>query len=307
MIHVETPVWEAPAGYSATDRPLLFKMDALQPSGSFKLRGVGLKCERAAAAGATAFVCASGGNAGLAAAYAAVRLGLPITIVVPETTSDEARAAILRLGADLQVVGRSFDEANAHANALADDRGATYVHPFDDPILWEGHASLVDELVARGHAFDCILVSVGGGGLLAGIAEGLARNGLAHIPLVAVETYGADCLAESLAAGHKVTLPAITSIATSLGAKTLADRAYALATGDRLLSVRVTDAQAVAAAAKFADHMRVLVEPACGAALAALDVHADLLARFEKPLVEVCGGAGVSLARLEAWRKQFGV
>jgi threonine dehydratase len=96
------------------------------------------------------------------------------------------------------------------------------LHPFDDPLLWEGHATLVDEIVRSGEKPEAIVVSVGGGGLLSGVVEGLRRHDWTNVPVVAVETVGADSLARSLEGGHLVTLDAITSIATSLGAKQVA-------------------------------------------------------------------------------------
>lgn len=304
-LHITTPLLRADPGCSASGRPLWLKMDALQPSGSFKLRGVGRLCAHEVAQGAREIVCASGGNAGFAAAYAGRRLGVPVTIVVPGTTSAGVQDAIAATGATVQVHGAVFDEANAHALALAAGRRAAYVHPFDHPLLWEGHATLIDEVVAQGAAFDCVVTSVGGGGLLAGIVAGLRRNGLAHVPVVAAETDGAASLHASVVAGEPVTLPAITSIATSLGARRVAQHAFDLTREHPITSVTVSDAQAVAACLKFADAQRVLVEPACGAALAVADVHADLLARYERPLVEVCGGIGASLGKLAAWQRTF--
>ena len=304
MLHLDTPLLRTD-GANASGRPLWLKMDALQPSGSFKLRGIGLLCAQAVRDGARAIVCASGGNAGFAAAYAGQRLGVAVTIVVPTTSSIEARTAIAATGASVQVHGAAFDEAHLHAQALAAAQDAAYVHPFDHPLLWEGHATLIDEVVAAGATFDCVVTAVGGGGLLAGIVEGLRRNGLAHVPVIAAETEGAASLHASLTAGELVTLPAITSIATSLGARRVAPHVFQLARTAPITSVTVTDAQAVAACLAFADAQRVLVEPACGAALAVVDAHPALLGRFRQPLIEVCGGIGVSLAALETWRRQF--
>jgi L-serine/L-threonine ammonia-lyase len=104
-----------------------------------------------------------------------------------------------------------------------------------------------------------------------------------------------------------VTLPAITSIANSLGAKRVAQRVVDLTRQHEIVSVVVSDAQAVSACSSFADAMRVLVEPACGAALAALDEQPALFERFEAPLFEVCGGIGVTTGQLAAWRQQLGI
>jgi L-serine/L-threonine ammonia-lyase len=299
-LHIPTPLLRAAPGLFSHPEVWL-KMDALQPSGSFKLRGVGLLVQRAADEGTSAIVCASGGNAGFAAAWAAQALGLPVTIVLPLSSSEAVAEKIAARGAEVLRHGAVWDEAHAYAVGLAEQRGAAYVHPFDHPLLWQGHASLIDEVVAEGLGFDAVITAVGGGGLFCGIVQGLRRNGLDHVPVIAVETLGADSLSQSIQAGVAVTLPAITSIATSLGARRVADEALRLAQTHPTHSLTVSDDQAMAACARFADGMRVLVEPACGAALAAVDAYPDLMARFKRPLVEVCGGMAVSLGTLSAW------
>jgi L-serine/L-threonine ammonia-lyase len=306
-LHIDTPLLRAPPELFGPGRTVWLKMDALQASGSFKMRGVGRLVQQRVAEGARAVVCASGGNAGMAAALAARACEVPATIVVPQTTAPAVREAIAARGAVVVVHGAVWDESHGHALALAKEQGAVYVHPFDDPLLWAGHATLIDEAVRAGVTFDCVVASVGGGGLLAGIVEGLRRNGLHDVPVVAVETEGAASFAAALAAGEPVTLPAITSIATSLGARRVMPRLLDLAREHHIISTVVSDAQAVQACAQFADATRVLVEPACGASIAALNVHPQVFERFEAPLIEVCGGMGVSLARLAQWRNQFGL
>ena len=305
-LHLNTPLLRAPPELVG-ERTVWLKMDVLQPGGSFKMRGVGRLVQRLVAEGARAVVCASGGNAGMAATLAAQACGVPATIVVPETTSSAVCEALRARGAMVVLHGAVFDQAQVHAVALAQATQAAFVHPFDHPLLWEGHASLIDEVVQAGVDFDAVVVSVGGGGLLAGVVDGLRRNGLAQVPVVAVETEGAASLAAALAAGRLVTLPAISSVASSLGARTVAAQVLALAREHEIVSVTVSDAQAVDACSRFLDTMRVLVEPACGASIAALDAHPALFARFKAPLVEVCGGMGVSLARLTAWRRDLGL
>jgi len=280
-------------------------MDALQPCGSFKMRGIGLAAERAVGRGAPALVCPSGGNAGFAAAHAGARLHVPTTIVVPQTTLASVREQIASIGASVLVHGAAWDESNERAVTIARERGVAYLHAFDHPDIWDGHATLIDECVADGLVFDAVACCVGGGGLLVGIVQGLQRNGLRHVPVIAVETEGAASYAAALAQGAPVTLPTLTSIATSLGARRVCQQAVDVAREHEIISLTVTDAQAVAACLKFADGYRVLVEPACGATLAALDVSAPVFARFDRVLVEVCGGIGVSLAKLSEWRAQF--
>ena len=258
-LHVHTPVLKAPPELAGPGRTVWLKMDALQPGGSFKMRGVGHLVQRRVAEGARAVVCASGGNAGMAAALAAAACGVPATIVLPESTSAAVREVISARDASVVVHGTAWDEAHAHAVTLAQAQGAVYVHPFDDPLLWEGHATLIDEVVRDGISFDTVVVSVGGGGLLAGVVEGLRRNGLAHVPVLAVETEGAASFAAALAAGEPVTLPAITSLATSLGARRVMPHVLALARSHPISSLVVGDADAVRACSRLADAMRVLV------------------------------------------------
>lgn len=302
--HLDTPLISSSAWGNGRFDAVLLKMDALQPSGSFKLRGVGNWFSRVIEEGAQGVVCPSGGNAGFAAAYCGRHSGVPVAIVVPETTSTEARTAIANAGADVYVHGAAFEEASAHARELAQERGWAFLHPFDDPLLWQGHSTLVDEVVATGERFDCVVTSVGGGGLFAGIMEGLERHGLDGLPMVVVETEGAASLHRSLDAGELVTLAGIASIATSLGAKRVADKAFELARRTNVVSLTVSDAQAIDACRKLADTSRVLVEPACGASLAALDQHRDRIPG-RRPLVEICGGIGVTIDKLAAWQAMF--
>jgi L-serine/L-threonine ammonia-lyase len=299
-LHVTTPLLESDA-YSRPDRRVWLKLEALQPSGSFKLRGVGHACEVLAARGARRLLSSSGGNAGLAVAYAGRRLGLPVTVVVPESTLDRPKALIRRQGAEVIVHGRSWAEANDHLASLREPTDA-FVHPFDDPLLWEGHATMIDEVAAEGLRPDAVVLAVGGGGLLCGVLQGLSAHGWRDVPVVAVETEGAASLAAAVAAGRPVQLPAITSVATSLGARQVSDRAYAWTREHPVHSVVVTDAEAVRACLDFADEHRVVVEPACGAALAVMAGRPlPVLREAKDVLVIVCGGVGATYPQLVAW------
>src|SRR5438067_124482 len=289
------------------------KMEALQPSGSFKLRGLGHACARYAQQGARRFISSSGGNAGIAAAHAGRRLGLPVLVVVPETTSARARELIAREGAEIVVHGASFQEANALALSMVGPEDA-FIHPFDDPLLWEGHAGMIDEVAQAGLAPDAVVLSVGGGGLLCGVVEGMRRQGWNEVPVFAVETLGADSYARSLRAGERIELPAITSIATSLGARRVAEQAFALASRHPVIPTVVSDRAAVEACLRFMDDHRVVVEPACGAALAlAYAAHDDaagdaappVLRGYRRVLVIVCGGVTATVEQLQRWGREL--
>lgn len=282
----------------------MLKMEALQPVGSFKIRGMGYICQVSCEAGATHLVCASGGNAGYAVAYAGRQLGVDVTIVVPQTTPDWTRDMIRREGARVVEHGEAWDSSHAYAARMAGEEGAAYIHPFDDPLVWSGHATLVEEVAEDGPKPGIVVVSVGGGGLLSGVLQGLHQVGWTDVPVVAVETRGADSFASSVAAGRLVTLDRITSIATTLGARTVAAEALAWVGRHPITPWVVSDRAAVDACLRFADDHRVLVEPACGAALATVYNGAAPLSGRSPVLVIVCGGAGASLALLKKWDRQ---
>lgn len=305
--HVATPLWESPAMSAALGVPVLLKMEAFQPAGSFKSRGMGEACRAALEAGARRVVCASGGNAGLAVACAARRLGLDATIVVPSSTPEHPRRLIRGQGAEVLVHGESWDEAHAFAVEWAARDGSAYVHPFDDPRVWAGHATMVAEIVEAGVRPGTVVVSVGGGGLLCGVLEGLHAHGLDAVPVVAVETRGADSFAAAVAAGRLVTLPRITSLATTLGARTVTPRALEWAARHPVVPVVVSDRDAVEACLRFADDHRVLVEPSCGAALSVVYTRAAPFVGPDPVVVVVCGGAGVTRALLDQWSRQVGL
>lgn len=304
-LHLQTPLFENGAINQRLSKRIHLKMECYQPVGSFKIRGIGHLCQTAAAAGKGHLICSSGGNAGYAAAYAGQRLGLPVTVVVPETTPLVARARMSAEGAEVIVHGKNWNEADGLARQLVQEKSGAYIHPFDHPAVWAGHATMIDEVVKQGPKPERVVVAVGGGGLLSGVVMGLQRCGWGDIPLLAVETEGAASFAAALKAGQPTMLPEITSIANTLGAKQVTDQALACAEQQPITSVIVSDRSAVEACLRFADEQRVIVEPACGAALSLLYDHADVLAEATSALVIVCGGAGATLEQLLAWQQML--
>ena len=299
-LHIDTPLLNSRALSLHSERAIWLKLEALQPPGSFKIRGIGLACEEYARRGASRFISSSGGNAGIAVAYAGRQLGIPVIVVVPETTSARARALIAQEGAEVIVHGAAWQEANALAQAMLTQQDA-FLHPFDDPLLWQGHAGMIDEVASAGLKPDAVVLSVGGGGLLAGVAEGLQRNGWNDVALVAVETEGAASLAAAVAAREHVALPAVSSIATSLAARQVCAQAYAISQTRPLHSVVVSDKAAVDACQRFITDQRLVVEPACGAALAAVYGKVPQLAPYRNVLVIVCGGVTATTQQLDHW------
>ncbi|WP_070885420.1 pyridoxal-phosphate dependent enzyme [Pseudomonas sp. D1-3] len=300
-LSIKTPLLQSlPLSHRVGAR-VWMKMEAMQPGGSFKIRGVGFACEQHHAQGAQRFISSSGGNAGLAVAYAGRRLGVPVIVVVPETTTARARNLLALEGAEVIVHGKSWFEANELARSLQTAADA-FIHPFDDPLLWEGHASMIDEVLADGVRPDAVVLSVGGGGLLAGVDEGLRRNGLGSVPVYAVETQGTASLNASIDAGQVVEIPSVSGVATSLAARQVCRRAYEVARERPVIPVQVTDREAVDACLAYLDDHRTLVEPACGASLALLYGNKVSLGELDNVLVIVCGGSTTTIESLFAMR-----
>lgn len=241
------------------------------------------------------FYSSSGGNAGLACATAAATLGRSATVIVPMSTSELMIGKLRELGAEVVQVGENWAAADRHLREVAipeferahPGSRAVYVPPFDHPDVWDGNATLVDELKTQmsesfDEQVDAVTCSVGGGGLLCGIMQGVQKlkdSGYGSPKVLAVETEGGDSLNASIKAGELVTLPGITTIATSLGATRIAEQAFAWverAEGD-LISAVVTDKESVDSIVKFLDHARILVESACSATIATVVSHPNLL------------------------------
>ncbi|XP_029972807.1 serine dehydratase-like [Salarias fasciatus] len=308
--HINTPLLESIKMSKLVGTTVYLKMENSQPSGSFKLRGIGHLCQQLAAQ-SKGVVCSSGGNAGMAAAYVARKMGLPATIVVPSSSPELVVQTLRDLGATVKIIGKVWDDANAEALRLVESEGLTYVPPFDHPLLWQGHSTLIAEMAAclgPGVKPGAVLLSVGGGGLLCGVIQGMKEVGWTDVPVVAMETVGADCLNAAVKAGKVVTLDDITSEAKCLGAKTVCRQAfeYSQSSQPPIISELVTDQQALQAMQRFLDEERVLVEMACGAALAA--VYSGVITRLQSEgrlpaalgplMVIVCGGSSVNMEQL---------
>ena len=301
QLHIETPFVQSHMMGGKLNSDIWLKLEAIQPCGSFKARGMAAACQQFLADGYTSFVSSSGGNAGLAVAWAGRLLGVPVTVVVPESTKERPKELIKLEGAKVIVHGESWQEAHALATEMAVD-GAALLHPFDIPTIWDGHASMIHEIAKTGVKPDAVVLSVGGGGLLIGAALGLDRVGWNDVPLLAVETHGAASLHGSRLAGEHITLEKIDTIATTLGAKKVADKAFELVQSGRVSTHAVSDKDAVDACARFLDDHRILVEPACGAALAAVYEGCAFLQDKQTIAVIVCGGAGITQAQLIQWQ-----
>ncbi|AXI62211.1 pyridoxal-5'-phosphate-dependent protein subunit beta [Pseudomonas kribbensis] len=305
MLHIRTPLILHPT-LSTTSRRIWLKLENLQPSGSFKLRGMGLLCSQAAAQGKRKVVCPSGGNAGLATAVAAASLGLQACIVVPHTTPEATRARIRRTGAEVIVHGKVWDEANQRARELASAADTEYVPAFDHPVLWEGHSTMIDEILEDCPQVDTVVTSVGGGGLLAGILTGLLRHDRRDCRIIACETRGAASFAAAVQAGHPVRLSKIDTVATSLGAAQVAKWPVQHIVEFDHECLVLSDDDAIIGVVRYASDLRQLVEPACGVSLAVAYLDHPALAGARDVVIVVCGGVSISAQLVAGWARLVG-
>ncbi len=278
-----TPVMTA--RLPGVERPVSFKLEHLQHTGSFKARGA-FNTLLSGPVPEAGLVAASGGNHGAAVAHAARRLGHEAQIFVPEIAGPAKIALIERTGARLVVVPGEYANALALAREVATGSGAMQVHAYDAPGTVAGQGSCLAEWEDQGLEADTVLIAVGGGGLIAGAMgwlEGRRR-------IVAVEPETCDALHAALAAGAPVDVAVSGVAANALGARRIGGICFDLARRWGPHTVRVSDAQIIAAQRWLWDEMRLLVEPAGATALAALLSGAYRPAPDERVAVLLCGG-----------------
>ncbi|HEX5598950.1 MAG TPA: threonine/serine dehydratase [Micromonosporaceae bacterium] len=269
---------------------LWLKCEFLQHTGSFKARGALNRVLAARTAGeldpAVGIVVASGGNAGLANAYAARQLGVPATVFVPATAPSVKVARLREQGATVVQHGAEYAQAYEAAIKHAADTGAVYCHAYDQPEIVAGAGCVGSELVDQlDGQVDTVLVATGGGGLMAGIAA--AVEGVATV--VAVEPHTIPTLHAALAGGGPVDVPVSGVAADSLGARRVGDIAYAVAVRTGVHSVLVSDEEIVAARGRLWADWRIAVEHGAATGFAALTGGAYVPAENERVVVVLCG------------------
>jgi threonine dehydratase len=284
-----TPVAVVAAGDLLPGTGLALKLEQLQHTGSFKARGA-LNRVRAASErselGPAGVVAASGGNAGLAVAYAAAAAGVPARVYVPTTAPAVKVARLAELGADVVQVGDRYALAYEAAVADAAATGALFCHAYDQPEICAGQGTLGLELLEQlGGEVDTVLVAVGGGGLMAGVAAAL--EGRARV--VGVEPGTVATFASALAAGEPVDVPVSGIAADSLGATRLGAIAWAVARRAGVRSVLVEDDDVVAARRVLWERHRLVVEHGAASVLAALLSGAYVPDRGERVAAVLCG------------------
>lgn len=259
------------------------KLEHLQHAGSFKSRGAftHLLTREVPAAGV---VAASGGNHGAAVAYAARKLGHAANIFVPDSSSPAKIAVIRAQGATVHVGGAQYVDALMHSRDWAADTGAMPLHAYDERETLLGQGSVAIELKEQAEV-DTVLVAVGGGGLIAGMAAAITDSAR----IVAVEPVTCHTLHAALAAGRPVDVPVSGVAANSLGAQRIGDLVWPIVRAHVDRSVLVEDEDIVAAQRWAWQHLRQVLEPGGAAALAALLSRAYVADPTERVAVILCG------------------
>lgn len=280
-----TPILQVDmADFGRTSMPVALKLEYLQHSGSFKVRGAFANVLGRAMPEA-GVVAASGGNHGAAVAYAAMRLGIPASIYVPSVTSPAKAARIRSYGAKLVVEGERYADALVASEAFSSESGALPIHAYDQVETLIGQGTLGLEIEKEEPAIDTLLVAVGGGGLIGGIAAWFAGR----VRIVSVEPEASPTLHMALNAGRPVDAPAEGVAADSLAPRRVGELMFPIAQTFIKETVLVSDDEIKLAQAALWEKARVVAEPGGAAAFAALLGGRYVPAHGEKVAAVICG------------------
>lgn len=280
-----TPLWKLPCSVLGLDcAEVWLKLEHLQVSGSFKARGM-LNRLLANPLPPSGVIIASGGNAGIATAAAARALGVKCEVFVPTVSSPAKRQRLAELGARVVVAGSAYADALQACMARQQESGALLTHAYDQPEVVAGAGTLALEIEQQGGLPDSVLVSVGGGGLIAGIAAWYEQR----VRVIALEPELAPTLHRARAAGQPVDVAVSGIAADSLGARRIGGIAWDLTQRHVRHALLLPDAAIRAAQSWLWQEMRLAVEPAAALPLAALQTGAYRPRADEKVCLILCG------------------
>ncbi|WP_432029434.1 threonine/serine dehydratase [Streptomyces sp. 1222.5] len=300
---VRTPTVPSPGLSALLGVPVTAKLELLQRTGSFKARGATAKLlSLSEAERAAGVVAVSGGNHGIALAVMAAALDVKATVVMPRTAPARSIGIAEEAGASVRLTD-GMDSAFQLVTRLRDE-GLTLVHPFDDPVVIAGQGTVGLELAEDADELTDVVVSIGGGGLIAGVAAAL-RARRPGVRVWGVETAGAEALSGALAAGGPVPVP-LTSLVTTLSAPSASQLTYDHVSALVEEVLVVPDRDAVRGCLDLADHAKVWAEPAAGCLLPAARQVVARVGEDARIGLVVCGG-NVTLRELVGWADRFGL
>ena len=256
----ETKLIYSPNFSKETGNEVYLKPENMQRTGAYKVRGAYYKIstltddERQ-----RGLITASAGNHAQGVAYAASKYGVNATIVMPTTTPLIKVERTKELGAEVILAGDVYDESYAHAMEVAEERGLTFIHPFNDPIVAAGQGSITMEIVQELPLVDAILVPIGGGGLATGVST-LAKMLNPRIKVIGVEPEGAACMKASLEAGHVVKLPRVSTIADGTAVQEPGDQIFPYIQENLDEIITIKDDELIVAFLDMVENHKMIVE-----------------------------------------------
>ncbi len=298
-VAIETPLQPARALSERLGNQVLLKREDLQPVFSFKLRGAYHKVARLTQAEKDrGVIAASAGNHAQGLALSAKKLGIKAIIVMPKTTPDIKVQAVRARGARVVLHGEAFPEALAHCLKLVEEKGYTFVHPYDDPEVIAGQGTVAMEILRQqAGQLDAIFVPVGGGGLIAGIAA-YVKYLRPEIRVIGVEPEESDCLRAALAAGERVVLPQVGLFADGVAVAQIGAETFRICREHVDEVVTVTTDEICAAIKDIYDDTRSITEPAGALAVAGIKRYVQREGVAGKVFVAIDSGANINFDRL---------
>lgn len=298
-VAIESPLEAAPGLSHRLGNSVFLKREDLQPVFSFKLRGAYNKmAQLSAGERAAGVVAASAGNHAQGVALAAEKLNCSATIVMPVTTPRIKVNAVLGRGATVVLNGESYDDAYRYALKIAEEKKATFIHPYDDPDVIAGQGTIGMEIL-RQHPkpIDAIFVCVGGGGLLAGVAAYVKRL-KPSIKLIGVEPVDSNAMTQSLAAGHPVRLDQVGLFADGVAVKQVGTETFRICQ-ELVDEMILVDTDEICAAIKDVfEETRSILEPSGALAVAGMKAYAAKAGWKDRTLIAVTSGANMNFDRL---------
>ncbi|APU32399.1 PLP-dependent threonine dehydratase [Ectopseudomonas alcaliphila JAB1] len=298
-VAVETPLQPARQLSERLGSQILLKREDLQPVYSFKIRGAYNKLAQLSAEElARGVVTASAGNHAQGLALAAKHLGVKATIVMPRTTPELKVQGVRSRGGKVVLHGDAFPEALAHSLKLVEEKGYTYIHPYDDPLVIAGQGTVAMEVLRQhqGH-IDAIFVPVGGGGLIAGIAA-YVKYLRPEIKVIGVEPDDSNCLQQAMAAGERVVLPTVGLFADGVAVAQIGQHTFDICKQYVDEVITVSTDEICAAIKDIYDDTRSITEPAGALAVAGIKKYVERQGANGEVLVGIDSGANVNFDRL---------
>ena len=298
-VAIETPLEKAVKQSALLGHEVYLKREDLQPVHSFKLRGAYNKiAQLSAAERANGVIAASAGNHAQGVALSAKKLGISALIIMPRTTPAIKVDAVKSYGAEVELAGDSYSDAAEYCKQRVTQTGRTFIHPFDDPLVIAGQGTIGREVLEQLPDATHIFVPVGGGGLIAGIAQ-YVKALRPDVQIIAVEPEDSNILQASLQAGKRIMLPHVGIFADGVAVKQMGEHTFAICKKlvDDCITVN-TDELCAAIKAIF-EETRGIVEPAGALGMAGITAYAKIHNVQQAKAIAICSGANMTFERLQ--------